>query len=71
MNMAKVPKHTKVLKTLRFLLGLRRPEAHGPLRPYGLTQVQAATELQLREARRRVSPRRSKSALTIANCSRA
>ncbi|HEX2878096.1 MAG TPA: hypothetical protein VHO25_01040 [Polyangiaceae bacterium] len=56
--MAKVTKNTKVLRTLRFLLGLRRPEAHVPLAPYGLTQqeleaaaqlVRAATEPQLRK----------------------
>jgi hypothetical protein len=57
--MAKVTKNTKVLQTLRFLLGLRRPEAHSPLAPYGLTQqeleiaaqlVREATEPQLRKS---------------------
>lgn len=45
--MARVTKNQKVLKTLRFLLGLRRAEAHGPLAPYGLTPDELGIAAQL------------------------
>ena len=37
--MAKVTKNQRVLRAVKFLMGLRDPRAHRPLMAYGLTKA--------------------------------